>query len=224
MALSDAQIERYSRQIIVPEIGGRGQQRLLGSRLLIAGEISDIEPVLAYMVGAGVGRIFLDAQSDRSRADLNRTIADMRALNPDAKVVPTRDLSQRADLCMLMIGGTAGISAAQTMSRTPRSTPLIVARLDAPGKIAIMPNAPPCPACADAELLASMGIRAETAGFLAMLAAAEAIKVLAGRKPPSPTIIGFDGYQSASRELVVATGTPRCACSGTDPRRRAGRV
>ncbi len=59
MTLTDAQIDRYSRQIIVPHIGGRGQERLLAARILLAGDARDIEAPLAYLVGAGVGSIVL---------------------------------------------------------------------------------------------------------------------------------------------------------------------
>ena len=61
MTLTDAQIDRYSRQIIVPRIGGRGQERLLAARILLAGDARDIEAPLAYLVGAGVGAICVEA-------------------------------------------------------------------------------------------------------------------------------------------------------------------
>ena len=57
MVLNDSQIERYSRQIILSEIGGRGQERLLGALLRLVAEPDLIEQPLAYLVGAGVGSI-----------------------------------------------------------------------------------------------------------------------------------------------------------------------
>jgi molybdopterin/thiamine biosynthesis adenylyltransferase len=53
--LSDAQVERDSRQILLPEVGGRGQARLLASRLLVAGsgEAARIAGTLAARAGVG---------------------------------------------------------------------------------------------------------------------------------------------------------------------------
>jgi molybdopterin/thiamine biosynthesis adenylyltransferase len=80
MTLTDAQIDRYSRQIIVPHVGGRGQERLLAARILLAGDARDIEAPLAYLVGAGVGSISVKAAVSIEK------IGAMRELNPDVIV------------------------------------------------------------------------------------------------------------------------------------------
>lgn len=54
MVLSDAQIDRYSRQILVPEIGGRGQERLLASVVACAGESLLVGVATQYLTAAGV--------------------------------------------------------------------------------------------------------------------------------------------------------------------------
>jgi len=211
MALSDSQIERYSRQIIVPEVGGRGQERLLASRLLICGEPGDIEPMLAYMAGAGVGKIFLQTGSEKSRVDL--MIAEMRMLNPDSEVVLARDFSDPADLIVILASDTESVNLARKLAAVPRSQPLILARLDVPGKIAVMTKTPPYPICADAGLLAPVAARAEAAGFIAMAAAVEAFKLLIGRMLSVSTLLEFDGYQCIARELKAKPGAARCGCS-----------
>lgn len=62
MALTDEQIEQYSRQIILPELGGIGQKRLFGSRALLLGHGTAFECAATYLVGAGVGTVELEDQ------------------------------------------------------------------------------------------------------------------------------------------------------------------
>lgn len=57
--LTDGQIERFSRQIILREVGVRGQQRLLASRALFVGLTAAASTALAYLAAAGVGEIGL---------------------------------------------------------------------------------------------------------------------------------------------------------------------
>jgi molybdopterin/thiamine biosynthesis adenylyltransferase len=218
MALSNAQIERYSRQIIVPEVGGRAQERLLDSRLLIAGDLSDIEAALAYMAGAGTGTIFIHTPADVAAA--SRVMAEMRALNPDVKAAPAKNLGEAVHAVLILAGSAAAKSAARTLSRTPRTATLILARLDLPGKIAVMIEPPPCPACADADLLAPFGTRADTAGFIAMVAAVEAFKILIGLKPPASMIVEFDGRRSEVREAKSVGDATRCPCHASAETRR----
>ena len=54
---SDAQIERYARHLVLPEIGDQGQARLLGSSVLVIGAGGLGSPLLLYLAAAGVGRI-----------------------------------------------------------------------------------------------------------------------------------------------------------------------
>jgi adenylyltransferase/sulfurtransferase len=67
MPLSDAQIDRYSRQIILPEVGGRGQERLLAARVALRGVGAMAATAARYLTGAGIGELRLSATSRRSR-------------------------------------------------------------------------------------------------------------------------------------------------------------
>ncbi|GIW41208.1 MAG: molybdopterin biosynthesis protein [Candidatus Binatia bacterium] len=59
MTLTEAQVERYSRQILLPEIGGTGQLRLLEARVLLVGAGAVGSACATYLAAAGVGRLGL---------------------------------------------------------------------------------------------------------------------------------------------------------------------
>jgi hypothetical protein len=189
MTLTDAQIDRYSRQIIVPHIGGRGQERLLAARILLCGDARDIEAPLAYLVGAGVGSIILKLSAGQSLS------SETRELNADVSVTIADGSKSRVDLALVIIGSSAARKIAEEIANDRHVRALVVARLDAPGKILVIPDAQ-CAGTIDA----GFGKRAEAADFIAMLATAEAFKLIAGyAENPSCTTIEFDGYATTVR-------------------------
>ena len=91
--LSDEQIERYSRQIILPQVGGKGQEKLLQARILVSVSGPMQTLVLHYLAAAGVGTLgvfshvqdafltaFVSSQEQSPFHVLTR-------LNPDCSVV-----------------------------------------------------------------------------------------------------------------------------------------
>jgi len=68
MQFSDEEIRRYSRQIVLAEVGGAGQRRLRAATVTAASEVEAL-----YLAAAGVGRIIVPTEA----------IAEaVRALNP----------------------------------------------------------------------------------------------------------------------------------------------
>jgi len=59
MDFTDEQIQRYSRQIILPEVGGKGQQKLCQAKVLIIGAGGLGSPIALYLGAAGIGTIGL---------------------------------------------------------------------------------------------------------------------------------------------------------------------
>jgi hypothetical protein len=210
MPLTPPQIDRYSRQIIVPGMGGHAQERLLASRLVLAGESQDIEPALHYMTGAGVGTIELAASDEAGIGDLAHS---MRRLNSDVSVVPwTIDSRQAPNLAFAIIGSAVSLDKVRELVGQIRSA-WVIARIDSPPRVAVLPSPPPCPRCADGMLVSRPHGRAEHASVVAMAATVEAFKLLAGyAKDDSAKVIDFDGYESHLSRLAP---DPNCDCAKT---------
>jgi molybdopterin/thiamine biosynthesis adenylyltransferase len=103
MAFSDEQLERYSRHIILKEVGAKGQRKIMDGKVLIIGAGGLGAPAAMYLAAAGVGTIGIADADAVDLSNLQRqiihTTADvgkpkvvsaretMNAMNPDAEVV-----------------------------------------------------------------------------------------------------------------------------------------
>lgn len=70
--LTPEEIERYGRHILLPEIGGAGQQKLKNAAVLVIGAGGLGSPVLEYLAGAGIGTIGIVDDDTVSLSNLQR--------------------------------------------------------------------------------------------------------------------------------------------------------
>ena len=112
--MNDHQLLRYSRHILLDEVGVEGQDKLLASHALIIGAGGLGSPVALYLGSAGVGRITVIDNDQVDTTNLQRQIAHtlervgqpkatsvrdaIAALNPDVTVTP---VTERADETLL---------------------------------------------------------------------------------------------------------------------------
>lgn len=107
MALTEAQITRYSRHILLKDVGGKGQEKIINSKILVIGAGGLGAPALLYLAAAGVGTIGI---ADRDIVDLSNlqrqiihfttdvdipkvesAMRKLRELNPDVTLVAYND-------------------------------------------------------------------------------------------------------------------------------------
>lgn len=73
-AFSTEEIERYARHIVLPEIGGAGQQALKRARALVIGAGGLGSPVIAYLAAAGIGTLGIADDDGVSLSNLQRQV------------------------------------------------------------------------------------------------------------------------------------------------------
>lgn len=104
---TEDQIKRYARHILLPQVGGVGQEKLLNSKVLVIGAGGLGSPVLMYLAAAGVGTIGVIDDDTVELSNLQRQIAHttesvgmakvesaaktLHAINPDVKVIQYKE-------------------------------------------------------------------------------------------------------------------------------------
>lgn len=73
-ALSPEELERYARHVVLPEVGGAGQQKLKKARVLVVGAGGLGAPVLQYLAAAGVGTLGILDDDTVSLSNLQRQV------------------------------------------------------------------------------------------------------------------------------------------------------
>ncbi len=231
--LTDTQIERYSRQIILPQVGGRGQENLLSASVAVV-DPDNGGTVARYLAAAGVGSLTVVGGSiERGGGSMATRIEDIEALNPDCRI---RRLSMPRDCAAGMelvrsnavvviaaqrhgaVETTRWLNAACVSSRKPLLWAGIARSVGCVTVLAGGRAVAPCYDCLPPPL-ASMpdntqlpaSLSAVLRGFLGTVQATECIKLLLGLDSELVgRVVTFDWHGMAVRETSVARD-PQCA-------------
>jgi len=145
--MDDRQLLRYSRHILLPQIGIEGQERLRRARVLVIGLGGLGSPVAMYLAASGVGTLALSDADQVDLTNLQRQIVHtseavgspktesaartLRALNPDVELVllerrlDERELSEQVRLADVVVDGSDNyetrfaVNRACVAARTP---------------------------------------------------------------------------------------------------------
>src|SRR3990170_991986 len=211
--LSREQMERYSRQILLEEIGLAGQRRLLESRVLVVGAGGLGSPSSLYLAAAGVGTIGI---VDGDRVELNNLHRQIVHTTRDVGIPKT----QSAGRTLLDLNPDVSVIPFQTTLTSENALEIIkdfdviVNGSDNFPTRCLFPTPPPpgvVPSCAEGGVLGAL------AGFMGTLQATEAVKVLLGR---GRTLVNrlfiFDALENDYR-IVRWARNPNCPVCGDAP-------
>lgn len=118
MAFSNEQLERYSRHIILKEVGAKGQKKLLSAKVLIIGAGGLGAPAAMYLAAAGIGTIgiadadevdlsnlqrqIIHATEDVGKAKVQSAKETMERMNPDVTVKTYRTFVDSSNISELI--------------------------------------------------------------------------------------------------------------------------
>jgi len=223
MPISDEEVERYARQLLLPGMGKVPQEFLRVARVQLVGGGPVAGTAALYLAQAGVGQILLDDPGDVAAEDAAgwiyppdrvgdpRAAVALEALRAANRFVRPRLHATGAEPTAVLVcaGGALAREAAERARQA--SLPTVVATGDGDGGVVIaIPPSAPCYACA---FRPATGIAPPpaTAAALGALAAAEIQLFITG------TVLQPAGRRiELSRGRVQVTATerqPGCACA-----------
>ena len=205
--MDDDQLTRYSRHILLDEIGIDGQQRLLDGRVLLVGAGGLGSPVALYLASAGIGELVVCDADRVDLTNLQRQVAhttqsigmlkvdsigrSMQAINPATQVVA---LAQRleGDALLERVAASCGNS---------------------PCYHCLFPQ--DAAAGEEEERCAVMGVFAPLVGVIGAMQAGEVLKLVAGvGRPLSGRLLLFSAREAEWRAVRVKRDPACPVCAG----------
>ncbi len=249
--LTNLQIERYARHIILDGVGGKGQEKLLKAKVLVIGAGGLGSPVAMYLAASGIGTIGivdfdvvdisnLQRQIMHSNATIGMPKVDsaeiaVKSINPDV-VVNKYNIKLTSDNIMdiikdydIIIDGTDSFPARYLINDACvlsgkknvygsifkfEGQATVFSSPDGPCLRCLYPEPPPpgmVPSCQEA------GVFGVLPGFIGVIQATEAIKLLLGiGKPLIGRMVLYDALRMEVRQVKVRKD-PGCPLCGEHP-------
>ncbi len=224
MALSEREIARYARQLLLPALGEVGQERLKAARVRVVGAGAIAGPALLYLAGAGIGTILVDdagavgegeqgawiyPPSARSDPRSPLAVEAVRAANGLVEVAAYRLVDAVTAALVTLESQEERRAVAEALRGA--GVPHVVAEADGEGgAVTIVPVGGPCYACAFRPGFGAPPAVAASAAIGA-LAAAELVQLVAGAaQEPRARRVELVRGQPVARSTVRLPG---CSCS-----------
>lgn len=212
--LSDRELERYRRQMMLPGFGKEAQEKLKSSTVLVTGVGGLGGTVALYLAVAGVGKLVLVRGGELRLDDLNRQVLmtdegvgkprvfqakeNLNRLNPDVEVEAICEYATPENVDRLVQGVDAAVSCAHNFDERYLlnaacilwKKPMVEAAMNGMEAYltCILPHKSACLSCLFPEKpiwdRRGFGVLGSVSGTLACLAALETVKLLAGFGEP----------------------------------------
>src|SRR5437016_633652 len=219
-ALSGEQRERYSRHLLIPEVGVEGQQKLLEAKVLLLGAGGLGSPAALYLAAAGVGTLGIVDNDEVDLSNLQRQVIHssdrigvpkvdsaeqtINSLNPDVKVQKHPVRLDAGNIMDILPGYDIGVDGQLSVFKP----------YDGPCYRCLFPVPPP------AELAPSCGangVLGVLPGTMGLLQATEVIKLILGEgEPLIGRLLMYDALAARVTEVKVRRD-PDCPICSRDP-------
>jgi len=244
MTFTDEEIDRYARHLVLREVGGPGQQKLKGARVLIVGAGGLGAPASLYLAAAGVGAIVLADPDVVETSNLQRQVIyastdvgqpkaeaagdRLRALNPHIFVAGYHGAFKPANADELVAGvdlvldGTDDFRVRYSVNEAcvRHGKPLVSGAIGRwTGQVGVF-DRQPCYRCLvpelppDAETCTAVGVVGALAGVIGSMMALEAIKLIAGAGEPLTGRLLIYDALAGETRTVRVAGDPDCPVCG----------